>query len=170
MIKNVILFLFIVFSGQLIGQELNKIIVDPKLDKEILIGKCDRQGLNSDVFKTYFSEGYNTYKPDENTIKQLKKKIRDVDIVIVMGTWCGDSREQVPAFYKILDDLGVKKSNITLICVDRSLTAGDVDISKYSIQRVPTFIFYKKGREQGRIVESPTSTLEKDMLLILSLN
>ncbi|OQX75998.1 MAG: hypothetical protein B6D61_09460, partial [Bacteroidetes bacterium 4484_249] len=99
------------------AQELNKVIIDPQLEKEVLIGKCNRDGLKSDVFAEYYNEGYNNYVPDANTLKQLKKrkKKKGISIVIVMGSWCGDSKEQVPKFYKILDQIGFKESKVELI-------------------------------------------------------
>ena len=168
--KNILILLFLAFGSQLFAQELNKVIVDPKLEKDVLVGSCDREGLKSEIFSEYFNEGYSNYVPDENIIKQLKKKKKGHEIVVVMATWCGDSKEQVPKFYKILDAIGFKDSNIKLIAVDGMKTGGETDISSLNIERVPTFIFYKDGREIGKIVESPTSSLEKDMLLILSLN
>ena len=36
------------------------------------------------------------------------------------------------------------------------------------ITNVPTFIFYKDGKEVNRIVESPVEFLEDDILAILS--
>jgi thioredoxin-related protein len=38
----------------------------------------------------------------------------------------------------------------------------------YNITNVPTFIFYKKGKEIGRFVEFPRETLEKGILKIVS--
>ena len=168
--KNILILLFLVFGGQLFAQELNKVIVDPKLNNEVLVGRCDRNGLKSEVFAEYYNQGYNNYVPDENIIKQLKKKKKGLEIIVVMASWCGDSQEYVPRFYKIIDEIGFKESKLKLIAVDRAKTGGEADISGLNIERVPTFIFYKDGREIGKIVESPTSTLEKDMLLILSLN
>ncbi len=170
--KNIIFVFLLVFSSNMFAQELNKVIIDPQLEKEVLIGKCNRDGLKSDVFAEYYNEGYNNYVPDANTLKQLKKrkKKKGISIVIVMGSWCGDSKEQVPKFYKILDQIGFKESKVELISVDGAKSAGDEDISGLNIQRVPTFFFYKDGREIGKIVETPTSSLEKDMLLIVSLN
>ena len=37
----------------------------------------------------------------------------------------------------------------------------------FDLIRVPTFIFFKNGKEVGRFVERPRETLEKDMLKIL---
>lgn len=81
-----------------------------------------------------------------------------------MGTWCGDSRDWVPRFYKIMDMAGFNYKNLTLICVDRERKAGKLDISTLKIDRVPTFIVYKKKKETGRIVEVPSDLLEKDLL------
>ncbi len=167
--KKLAIVLFILIAGaSLFAQEGNKIIVDPDLKSNILIGRCNREGLKSEPFKPFFDEAYAKYAADENILKQLKKKISDVKILIVMGTWCEDSQEQVPAFFKLLDGFKFPDSHIEIIAVNRKKTAGDVDISALSIQRVPTFVFYRNDREIGRIVEKPSSTLEKSMLLILS--
>ncbi len=165
--RNMLLFVLLLSFGGVFAQEVNKVVVDPDLDEKILIGKCNRQGLESEIFAPYFNEEYNAYKPDQDIIKQLKRYRKNVQITVVMGTWCGDSQLQVPRFYKILDEIKFKDSDVDLICVDHNKKAGDLDISNLNIQRVPTFIFYKNGRELGRIVESPSSSLEKDMLLIL---
>jgi len=36
-----------------------------------------------------------------------------------MGSWCGDSQEQVPKFYKIISLLNFDENKIQLIAVDR---------------------------------------------------
>jgi thiol-disulfide isomerase/thioredoxin len=163
-------FLFsILFAGSMLfAQEINKIVPDPDKNSNILIGRCNREGLQMEPFKTFFEENYNKYTSDENITKQLKKKMSDVKILIVMGTWCGDSKEQVPAFYKILDDIKFSDAHVEIVAVDRKKAGGDIDVSSLNIERVPTFIFYRNYREIGRIVEKPSSTLEKSMLLILS--
>lgn len=166
--KMTLALILISFTMSLIAQDLNKVVVDEKSQKEVLIGKCDRDGLNSDLFKQYFSQGYSGYTPDQSVINQLKKKKKGVKIMIVMGSWCGDSQDQVPAFYKILDEMNFEESNLELVAVDRAKTAGAYNISSLNIQRVPTFVFYRDNREIGRIVETPLGTLEKDMLVIFS--
>jgi len=167
--KNLICLFSILFAGSMLfAQEFNKIVPDPDKNSNILIGRCNREGLQMDPFKPFFEENYNKYTSDENIMKQLKKKMNDVRILIVLGTWCGDSKEQVPAFYKILDGVKFSDSHIEIIAVDRKKVGGDVDVSGLNIERVPTFVFYRNDREIGRIVEKPNSTLEKSMLLILS--
>ena len=101
-------------------------------------------------------------------LNQMKNKLSDIRITIVFGAWCGDSKEQVPRFLKVLDFLKYNVDYISLIAVDRSKTAGDVPTADLKIEKVPTFIMMREGREIGRIVETPAVTLEKDLLDIIS--
>ncbi len=165
--KLVVWILLMLVSMTAVAQDKNKVVVDEKRNSEILIGYCDRQGLNNAVFREYFKKEYENYALDTKTVEQILKLRKDLEIVLVMGSWCHDSKVQVPRFYKILDEAKIKDSKVMLIAVDSNKTAGDVDIASMNILRVPTFIFYKNGNEIGRIVESPNATLEKDMLLIL---
>jgi thiol-disulfide isomerase/thioredoxin len=168
--RNLLFIAIMLFCVAGFAQQSNKVTTDEQSGKEILIGQCDRQAFTNPAFADAYNEGYKNYMPDEEVIKKIKKEKKNVQVVIVMGSWCGDSKTQVPHFYKIIDQAGIKDSDVSLICVDREKNGGDVDVSSYDIQRVPTFIFYKDGREIGRIVESPsTSSLEKDLLLIFSL-
>jgi len=152
----------------ILSQEINRKIADPRLNKEILYGYCDRSGLQEGEFGMAFSEYYRNYKPDKAVIKQLRKLHKEAEITIVLGTWCSDAKKQVPRFFKILDQAKFNKQRITMICVNRDKEVEDIDIRKLGIQRVPTFIVYVKGREAGRIIEKPYQTIEKDLLMFLS--
>ncbi len=164
------LLIFILFIFPLLGisQDLNQTVQDSKSGKNILIGNCNREGLQKDDFGAYYTQYYNTYKPNKKALRSIRKEIKKVDIEVVMGTWCSDSREQVPRFLNILDQVHFDPAHLKLVCVDRDKLAGDVDLKKEAIQLVPTFIFYRKGKELGRIIESPSTSLEKDMAMILS--
>jgi len=87
-----------------------------------------------------------------------------------MGTWCSDSRREVPNFYKILDKLNYPDNKITLINVDRKKNGIEIDVSKLNIELVPTFIVYRNNTEIGRIIETPNESLERDLLKILENN
>jgi thiol-disulfide isomerase/thioredoxin len=83
-----------------------------------------------------------------------------------MGTWCSDSKEQIPAFYKILDELNCDSNSITLINVDRNKKGLSNEIKKLNIELIPTIIFYKQRKKIGRIIETPYKSLEKDLINI----
>ncbi len=147
-------------------KNINKVVYSKKVGEKILVGKINRQGLEKAPFRTWFEAGYNSYKPDSSVINEIKKHIaKNAKIVIIMGTWCPDSRREVPRFYKILDEIGFNKDNLTVYAVDRNFKAGNIDLTKYDVKRIPTIIFYHYGYPAGRIVERPYSgSLEKDLL------
>lgn len=168
--KTTLIFFLVFLPVIIFSQESNKKIMDPKLNKEILYGNCSRSGLEEGEFGKLFEEYYELYEPDKAVLTQLKFKQEGIDILIVLGTWCSDSQEQVPRFFKILDKIRFSKKDVQLICVDSNKEAGEIDVSIYNILKVPTFIIYSKGREIGRIIETPYSTLEKDLLMFFSEN
>jgi hypothetical protein len=130
------------------------------------LGEIKRTDLqNGEFSKTFFTE-YKNYFPEKEVIDLLKYKIYNYSITIVLGTWCSDSKEQVPKFFKILDELDYNTEHLTIISVDKNKSAG-YDISSLGITWVPTFIFIKDGVEKGRITETPTLTIEKDIYNIL---
>ena len=168
LVSIVVFFFLAVFC---FGQEINKTKIDEKSQMEVLNGLCNRDGLKSNLFKTYFDAEYASYIPDAGTVNSLKSALsnKSIKIVIVMGSWCGDSQEQVPRFLKITDAIGFSDSNVTIYCVDRTKKSDKGETDKLNISLVPTFIFYKDNVEIGRITEAPQVSLEKDMLGIVSL-
>ena len=95
-------------------------------------------------------------------------RVKNVSIKAFMGTWCGDSQDQTPVFYKILDETNFNYKQLQLVGVGHNKSTPDNAQEGYDIQRVPTFIFYKNSKEIGRFVEYPRETIEKDILKILS--
>ena len=108
------------------------------------------------------------YVSNETVIEALKPLLRDKQITIVWGDWCGDSLLHVPDFYKILSEAGFPEKEITLIDVDRDKKAITGSIDDLNIVSVPTFIIFDGDSELGRIVESPVETLEEDLLALLT--
>jgi hypothetical protein len=145
------------------------LITDPKKQQPMLVGKCSCSNLKKGSFKEWFTKEYREYTVDTKTLDLLKGQWKDIRIVMVLGTWCSDSRREVPRFYKILDYVGFKKKNLKVICVDREKKAGDLDLSSYNIQYVPTMIIYRGKGEMGRIVENPRESLEKDLYKFVGL-
>ncbi len=164
------IFIFILISliaSNLLAQQFNNSTIDTVKNKKMLIGYCTREAFQDTAFKDWFDEQYNNYQPDFEIIDQLEGKLDDISITIVMGTWCSDSREQIPAFYKILDELNYPSDKVTLICVDRKKRGLSNEADDLNIELVPTIIFYRNGEEIGRIIETPQESLEKDLLGIV---
>lgn len=156
----VILLPVILFAQESSGQTVS--------EKIYPVGKCTRVELESGEFGEHFQNEYSQYKPDIERISELKEMIGEVDILIVLGTWCHDSQVQIPRFFKILDQLEIENLQPEIICVDRNKTAPDISVDELNIERVPTFILLKNEQEIGRIIETPEKTLESDLVKILT--
>lgn len=112
---------------------------------------------------SWYVSGYRDYHPDQAFMEELKEvDISDLTITIVLGTWCPDSRREVPGFMKIIDMWGFPEEKIRFIGVDIDKIAPLQDYMELGIERVPTFIFYKNNSEKGRIIEVPLTSLEQD--------
>jgi hypothetical protein len=68
---------------------------------------------------------------------------------------------------RIVEASGWEEGRIRYYALDRSKKSDDGLTNKYFVELVPTFVFLRSGEEIGRIVESPRSTLEGDMIQIL---
>ncbi|HEX6431602.1 MAG TPA: thioredoxin family protein [Niastella sp.] len=138
----------------------------------ILLGKSTRKRLAQPPFNDWFNKNYAGYSIDSNTANQIKPLLKNKQFFLFMGTWCGDSRREVPRMYKILDYCQVKLSRIELINLNNSDTAYKQSPGHeergLNILRVPTLLIYENGHEVGRVVESPVASLEKDMLAIVT--
>lgn len=152
------------------AQELNKKIEDPTRHKQVMINQCSREGITTfPEFKESYDSNYENYAVDSTLLKNLSAALKDKQITIVLGTWCGDSKLQVPHFLKIMDAAGIEPSKISYIAVDGSKHTENGLIDEMKITNVPTFIFTdKKGSEVARITEHPQESLEKDMVKLLT--
>lgn len=164
MFKYLILF-FLFFAINTNAQF--ELIDDEEDGGKMLVGLASRSALMNEHFADWYFDGYDEYNINENYINEIAPLMEDIKITIVIGTWCGDSKREVPQFYKIIDVLKFDDDNITFIAVDRNKTTELYNIEELNIKFVPTFIFYHKEKELGRIVEIPNETLEIDMLEIL---
>lgn len=133
-------------------------------DTTLLIGKIEKTNLKK---YSWYETGYTTYKADQTALDKLKPFVPDLKVVVVMGTWCSDSHELIPAFFTIAEKIGLPDSQIDMIAVDRKKKCPLPDISSMNIEYVPTFFVYYKEELMGKIVETPTKTLESDILMLL---
>jgi len=135
-----------------------------------LVGIATKKDFQQEPYGSdWFNDFYSYYETDKGTIEKLKPYLKDIKIKGFMGTWCGDSKRDVPNFYKILDEAEFNYKNLELVTVNRQKKANGLE-EGFNITHVPTFIFYKDGKEIGRFVEHAIedSSVEEDFLKILS--
>lgn len=152
------------------AQETKKAIVD-KNGREKLLGVVTKEDFEVHPFARWFNANHDTYTVDKENINSFKGKLGSYEIKVFMGTWCGDSKREVPKFYKILEALDFPMDQLTMVAVDymspnyKKSPGGEE--KGLNVVKVPTFIFFKEGKEVNRIVESPIESLEKDMAAII---
>lgn len=138
----------------------------------IIYGPCTIEQLKADPHGSWFKPAFDQYTPDTAVVNQLKKEINgNWSIRIFFGSWCGDSKKELPRFLKLLDVISFPRERVTIIGV-----GGGDSLYKQSpgheeagsgIYRVPVFIVYNKEKEVNRINEYPVISLEKDLLSVL---
>ncbi len=128
-------------------------------------GWMDRSDFDKPALKE-FKANYDSAKVAPEMISMLSEVRDSIDALVFLGTWCPDSRTEVPRFLKIADLAGISGARVRLFGLDRSKRDPEGLSEKYAISKIPTFIFFKGGKEIGRIVEFPQSTIEGDMLTI----
>jgi len=156
-------------ATQLNAQTLNKEITKEDQDP-YLVGKIDKSGLESDNYGAWFTSNYDEYKVDAETLNTIKTQLKDYDITVFMGTWCGDSQYEVPYFYKIIEAADYPMEQLTVVALNRNKESPEHEEAELNIVRVPTFILFKDGKEINRIIETPVETQEKDLHAILTTN
>lgn len=162
----VLLLIIVISCGK--KQEMNKTV--PYEDTVILLGPINEAGFMQEPFEEWYNTNYESYNVDSDLIKELQSLSKDIEIKTFMGTWCEDSQRETPNFLKILNAIDFQDKKHTLYGLSREKTTPQEFEKNLDITNVPTFIFYKNGKEINRIVEYPIESLEKDMLSILSGN
>jgi hypothetical protein len=137
----------------------------------VLVGEVTRE----DVVKLQpaWQDSARAYRPDSTAVAMLAAVEKPVEITLIFGTWCSDSRREVPRFWTVLERAHNPNLQLTMIAVGRKDDAAaekklvEIGLPKdlraqYALTAVPTFIFSQGGAELGRISESPAGTLEGD--------
>jgi thiol-disulfide isomerase/thioredoxin len=138
-----------------------------------LLGVCSLAQLEKEPYADWYQPNFKGYLPNDQVISDLKKaNPSQYTLKIFFGSWCGDTKRELPRMAKILERLSFPSKNLVLIGVDNSTEeykqSPQREEAGLNIYRVPTFIIYKNNKEVGRIVEYPTETLERDLLKIFS--
>ncbi|KUO63321.1 hypothetical protein APF79_09975 [bacterium BRH_c32] len=165
--NSLLLIIFFLFSFSLNAQTYNKVLPDSKSGKPMLFGVCDMEAFQDSSFKKWYDPEYEFYDVDSTKLPNAEL-FEGVTIKIVFGSWCSDSKREVPRFIKMMETLNYDISKIEIYGVDRNKISPDGEVEKLNVELVPTFIIYREGNEIGRIVESPKKSLEEDLKDILT--
>ena len=137
-----------------------------------LIGKMEIEELKNSQHSEWFMNNYKPYEPQDQKLKQFKNDLPkdDFKFEIFFGTWCPDSHREIPRVVKIFEYVGIEKDKYDLIGVNRFKDLPEAYANRseeIKLNRVPTLIFYKNGKEVNRYVEFAQVSLLDDLLLIV---
>ncbi len=155
---TLLMMFFLFLSPQLSGQ-----------NTEMLLGNLKKNDFLVAPYDEWFKENFNAYQVDVNALQDIDLQKDDLSVLVFLGSWCGDTRRELPRFLKIMEFLEFPENKISLIGLDRTKKAPVYTENIWNIEFVPTFIFLKKGAEIGRIIEQPTLSLEQDLKQILGM-
>lgn len=137
-------------------------------NQTMLIGKFTKEDLQRAPYNRWFNDRYANFNPSEEVMGTIKNNISEYEIMVFMGTWCVDSRREIPKIFKILDEAGYDLSKLTIVGVDRNKVTPEKIEADWDINWVPTLIFMKDGKEVNRFVEYPRTSIEEDIANIVT--
>jgi len=156
---------------------LGPTVVEKTDGAKVVLGEIVREDIAGNL--AGWDEEYFEYRPDETILGGIAGLLDGIEIVVVLGTWCGDSRREVPRFWKVADAVGFDPARLTTFAVESARAKPDAALTEkllewsrsvrawYGVTAVESIIVYRGGAEIGRIVEAPAVSIESDLLEIL---
>jgi thiol-disulfide isomerase/thioredoxin len=139
----------------------------PPAQPAMLVGTLSREQIEAACPEWVNSEVQAA--PDAEAVKTLTSVEPGAEVTVFLGTWCSDSRREVPRLWKALDLAGGEVPfHIRYVGIDRQKKDPAGEAATAGIRFVPTFIVTRNGQELGRIVEQPPHGLEHDLLALLT--
>ena len=154
--NKIITCLCIVFCAACSGTHHTSYTVIPDDRAKVLKGIINKSILESDTSFKWFKENMKWGQADSSAVTAFSNHSHDFTMVVFGGTWCEDTQNLLPRFYKLVETSGYPEKKVLLFGVDRKKNTIDSMNVKYKITNVPTFIILHKGKEVGRVVEYGT--------------
>ena len=114
---------------------------------------------------------YNDYDISQYKEKLESANLENVKIDVYLAFWCGDSKENLPKFLKIIDALDQTQIEVNFYTCERKPSRDTkFYVEEFQVERIPTFIFYRNNQEFGRIIEQPIKSMAEDFIEIILKN
>ena len=104
------------------------------------------------------------YQPDAAVVERLRAIDSPVTLQVVLGTWCGDSRQHVPRLLKSIATAANPNVKVELTGIAIGFINPMEAVVEQNVTNVPTVIVRRADREIGRFVETPAgASIEADV-------
>lgn len=135
----------------------------------VMKGALNRSILEKEPAFTWMTENRKYGSADPGAVKVFSEKKEQFTLLIFIGTWCHDSQNLLPVFYRLADKSGYPDNRIQVVALDRDKTAPNRWHENWKITNVPTFIVLQNGKEVGRVIEYGSSgNIEKELAAIIA--
>ena len=134
-------------------------------DGEVVVG-----AITTDDLLAQYPDFNQAYQQSEFTaveLAQVKAWPEQLKVTTYFGTWCHDSQREVPKMLKILALRPVISSQLIALDINKSDPEGRA--AGADIAFTPTFVITLDGKEIGRIVERPETSLVSDISAMLTI-
>lgn len=135
-------------------------------DPPVLVGEVTREQIESAVPDWVHAQV--EAEIDEDAARALAD-VPPAEVTVYLGTWCSDSRREVPRLWKALDATGgLVPFSVDYVAVDEDKREPAERLEGVDLQFVPTFVVRRDGEELGRVVEVAADGIERDLLQLLT--
>lgn len=168
-----LLFALILALGahELCGQQLQLFTTKPDAEeKKFLFGIVAKSQITGDADFTWYEENAKYAKPNSAVVETVKAAMNKVELVLFVGTWCHDTHQLLPKYFKTLEAAGFPEERLTIFATDRDKATIANMHKVFRVIDVPTMIVLQDGKEVGRIVEfGETGLVDKELGEIMKL-
>jgi len=146
---------------------------DPQNERVVYKGLFSRRDMEGEPTFSWLPTGIEEYTPNDAAVSVLEKNLPSYQLLIFVGTWCGDTKDLLPKLFKVLQQANIATDDLMMVGMDREKTTitreGKRLVRKYKAKSLPTFVVIDgNGDEVGRIVESANKNVEEDLVAIIS--
>lgn len=137
---------------------------DPQNGLKTLKGILSIDVLKNDSAFAWMRNDISWYKPNAAAVSVMKEVKDTVQLMVFIGTWCEDSHIVFPQLLKLLNEAGFNYNRLTVIGVDRKKTTLGSLCEALGVNKAPTIVVMKGGKEIGRVEEFGSSGMyDKDL-------
>lgn len=130
-----------------------------------IIGSTSSEEIRTEhrIFDIYTKR----YEPDSSSISYLSEIKYPLQISVIFGTWCHDTKKHLPSFFKIIEEASNPNIQVNYTGISRDKSQPEGTYERFNLTNTPTFIIYYAEKEIGRIVEQPDLRLEEELVEII---
>ena len=106
-----------ILAGTAAAQTPASPVPGPDTSRTLLVGTVTRADLKEAPFSEWFDREYANYEPVDETVRSLAGGLDSISVEIYFGSWCGDSKREVPRVMRILDLAGFDERQLSLVAL-----------------------------------------------------